>query len=517
MVFGDTAIFRSLCFDNSGASNDTVRFRYKTIGNDVVIAQGTHTQICLRPLTRCDSVSIRVDSTFPSAQRCITLTLANRNSRPSTIERVTFRISNPGTRRRILSAIPPSNFAVLTSSADSVVFRGTLPSGGSKSFELCLSNTDAGVLDPLTITYTTEGPNRLPLCDGLLQANVVITRTCDEVTAVETSSSDPNIYCFDATVNNRNDRNRPIDGVQFQVPGTTSIFTGATAPSGFTVTTGSFPDVTVGYSGGTIAIGGTLQGFGFCLDVSQIAGNPKSIPVVWTTFSGGQPVCSDTLVLVGRGSNITRCDSVELVSSTSIAGMVCESVVRVRNNALPAASLDTVLFRTSDPRARFVMASAPGWSLIALGRDSALFTAGNLPSGGSAEFTIRFDDSSGTTVPISVSTRRAGQAACSSEILAGCVTTSVPAVGESPADLLEMTPNPFSGTTAVRYRLHSRADVVLIVSDALGHEVARIDRGVESAGEHIHQLDAGELPSGIYYLTVKSGATTRVGRLVLVR
>ena len=517
MVFGDTAIFQSLCFDNSGAANDTVRFRYRTIGNDVVIAEGTTTQICLRPLTRCDSVTIRVDSTFPSAQRCITLTVANRNSRPSAIERVTFRISNLGTRRRILSSTPPANFTVLASGPDSVVFRGAMPIGASRSFVLCLSNTDAGVLDPLTVTYTTEGPNRLPLCDGLLQANVTITRTCDELTAVETSSSNANIFCFNATLSNRNDRNRVIDGLQLQVPGTTTIFTSATAPSGFTMTTGSFPDVTVGYGSGSIPVGGTLQGFGFCLDVSQIPGTPKSIPVVWTTFSAGQPVCSDTIVVVGSGSTVTRCDTVELVSTTSISGTACESVLRVTNNALPAAGLDTVLLRTANPRARFFSASAPGWRLVALGRDSALFTEGSLASGGNTEFTIRYDDSAKAGMTIVTTTRRAGRAECAMELDVGCGVVSVPVIGESAAELLAMTPNPFSTTTSIRYLLRSRADVTLILSDALGSAVARIERGVEGAGEHLYQLDAGALPSGIYYLTVKSGAATRVGRLVLVR
>lgn len=516
LTFSDTTLFSGICFDNSQATSDTVRFRYRTIGNGVVISEGIGQQICLRPLTRCDSVTVRVDSTYPSPTRCITITVTNRNSREATIERILFKIANPGVRRRILSSTAPANFIVEATGTDTILFRGVLPAGLSRSFVLCLSNTDAGVLDPLTITYQTYAANRVPLCAGNLTVNAVIERLCDNVTATQTTSSDPNIACFTATIANRNDQNRAIDGVQFSVVNPLTIFSSATAPAGFQVTTPAFPDITVGYGGGTIAAGASLENFVFCIDRSQISSDPTTIPVVWRTFSNGQIVCSDTLRLVARRDNTVECDSIRLNSSLSIGGEICESKIQVINEALPAGQLDTVLFRISDTRAKFITAGATGWSLIALGRDSALFAGGNLPSGGSSEFTLRLDSvTPGMT--ITTITRRATQAACTTELVTDCRTTSVPLPGLAAPELLEMTPNPFSESTAIRYLLRSRGEVELIVNDGRGVEVARIDRGIEEQGEHLFQFDGSSLPSGIYYLTVKSGSTTRVGRLVLVR
>ncbi|MDI6808207.1 MAG: T9SS type A sorting domain-containing protein [Candidatus Eisenbacteria bacterium] len=59
-------------------------------------------------------------------------------------------------------------------------------------------------------------------------------------------------------------------------------------------------------------------------------------------------------------------------------------------------------------------------------------------------------------------------------------------------------PNPFGRSTVISYALPARQHVTLRVFDILGHEVATLVDGIESAGVKSVQFDAGNLPSGIY-------------------
>ena len=69
--------------------------------------------------------------------------------------------------------------------------------------------------------------------------------------------------------------------------------------------------------------------------------------------------------------------------------------------------------------------------------------------------------------------------------------------------LLENAPNPFAGSTEVRYSLQGAAVVRLSVFDALGGELAVLASGHKPAGTHMARWDAmdqsgGILPSGVY-------------------
>ncbi len=78
-------------------------------------------------------------------------------------------------------------------------------------------------------------------------------------------------------------------------------------------------------------------------------------------------------------------------------------------------------------------------------------------------------------------------------------------------------PNPFNPETRLRFSLPEAGEVVLTVYDVSGRAAAiLLDRRMDS-GWHEVSFDAGHLSSGIYLAVLKSGNSTAVERLLLVK
>lgn len=89
------------------------------------------------------------------------------------------------------------------------------------------------------------------------------------------------------------------------------------------------------------------------------------------------------------------------------------------------------------------------------------------------------------------------------------------------AKLLPNYPEPFRATTRIEYALPERQEVRLAVYDVLGRRVAVLVDGSQSAGFHHLQWprSGGSRPlaSGMYFLRLRTGSTTKTERLVVVR
>lgn len=78
-------------------------------------------------------------------------------------------------------------------------------------------------------------------------------------------------------------------------------------------------------------------------------------------------------------------------------------------------------------------------------------------------------------------------------------------------------PNPFNATTTFTYHLPRESDALLTVFDVLGHEVATLVDGRRSAGTHSMVWDARQVPSGVYFSTLRAGEFRETQRVMLVR
>jgi len=65
-------------------------------------------------------------------------------------------------------------------------------------------------------------------------------------------------------------------------------------------------------------------------------------------------------------------------------------------------------------------------------------------------------------------------------------------------------PNPFNPTTTVRYSLVEAQEVSVSVWDLSGQLVTTLWSGFQQAGEHAVSFSADNLPSGTYFLRLKS-------------
>ncbi len=88
-----------------------------------------------------------------------------------------------------------------------------------------------------------------------------------------------------------------------------------------------------------------------------------------------------------------------------------------------------------------------------------------------------------------------------------------------PADfrLHQNYPNPFNPSTTISYSLPVGGTARLTVYSLDGREVARLEDGMMSAGEHTVQFSAGNLASGVYLCELRVGKFSQVRKLLLLR
>lgn len=91
------------------------------------------------------------------------------------------------------------------------------------------------------------------------------------------------------------------------------------------------------------------------------------------------------------------------------------------------------------------------------------------------------------------------------------------ASNDDPVQFLRSSPNPFSLSTHIAYRIDSPADVRLTVSDALGRTVRKLVDGFQTPGTYSVMFDAADLPRGMYLCRIDTRKGTRVMRMLLQR
>ncbi|MDP8238095.1 MAG: T9SS type A sorting domain-containing protein [Candidatus Hatepunaea meridiana] len=90
---------------------------------------------------------------------------------------------------------------------------------------------------------------------------------------------------------------------------------------------------------------------------------------------------------------------------------------------------------------------------------------------------------------------------------------------EAPTDF-EMTciyPNPFNSTTTIRYSLSSSSQVSLQVYNLSGQLINKLFEGYKKAGIHSTNLNANNLPSGLYFIRLKASEQVFTQKVILIR
>jgi hypothetical protein len=85
------------------------------------------------------------------------------------------------------------------------------------------------------------------------------------------------------------------------------------------------------------------------------------------------------------------------------------------------------------------------------------------------------------------------------------------------AKLLGTYPNPARSQVTVRYAIPHQQIVTLSLFDPLGRQVTSLARGRDDAGRKQLQVDTSDLPSGIYFVRLRTGDVTKTQRLMVVR
>lgn len=84
-------------------------------------------------------------------------------------------------------------------------------------------------------------------------------------------------------------------------------------------------------------------------------------------------------------------------------------------------------------------------------------------------------------------------------------------------DISRIYPNPFNSQTRITFALANPGQIELSLYDILGRQVEIIASGRYSQGEHELTFNAGDLPSGLYFVNLQSGTTRTAQRLLLLK
>jgi hypothetical protein len=78
-------------------------------------------------------------------------------------------------------------------------------------------------------------------------------------------------------------------------------------------------------------------------------------------------------------------------------------------------------------------------------------------------------------------------------------------------------PNPFNPGTMIKFDIPKSALVKLTIYDVLGKEVAVLVNENLTAGSYSAELNASNLPSGVYFYKLSAGDYTATKKMVLIK
>lgn len=83
--------------------------------------------------------------------------------------------------------------------------------------------------------------------------------------------------------------------------------------------------------------------------------------------------------------------------------------------------------------------------------------------------------------------------------------------------LFQNYPNPFNPSTSIKYSVPVQSKIKITVFDIIGNEVASLFDGFQSAGVHQINFNADNLPSGLYFVSLKADNYSKVIKITLLK
>jgi hypothetical protein len=94
----------------------------------------------------------------------------------------------------------------------------------------------------------------------------------------------------------------------------------------------------------------------------------------------------------------------------------------------------------------------------------------------------------------------------------------IPAVsGKAESLFIYDYPNPFTGSMIIHYQIPERTKVKLEILNTLGREIVTLVNSEQLADTYNVTFNAGDIPSGFYYLEITTDKETVTKKILLIR
>ncbi|MBZ0199326.1 MAG: T9SS type A sorting domain-containing protein [Ignavibacteriaceae bacterium] len=87
----------------------------------------------------------------------------------------------------------------------------------------------------------------------------------------------------------------------------------------------------------------------------------------------------------------------------------------------------------------------------------------------------------------------------------------------SRSELFQNYPNPFNPVTEIHYRIKERGFTQLKVYDILGYEIAALVNEEKQQGSYSVSFDGSNLPSGVYFYSLRVNGFVENKKMILLR
>lgn len=84
-------------------------------------------------------------------------------------------------------------------------------------------------------------------------------------------------------------------------------------------------------------------------------------------------------------------------------------------------------------------------------------------------------------------------------------------------NLAQNYPNPFNPSTTIKYSLPENGFTTLKIYNTIGKEIATLVESNKEAGNYSVEFIANNIPSGIYFYTLKSGSFTNTKKMIILK